>query len=46
MSKTNGIDVKMPIVSGNSEIISFELQIDNGKLGNFISVGGFDQISM
>jgi hypothetical protein len=36
------IKVQIPLVAANFEIISYELQIDNGLLGNYVSLGGFD----
>lgn len=40
------IKVRIPLVAANFEIISYELQIDDGLLGNYRSLGGFDSITM
>ena len=40
----------MPLIAdennGGSQIISYNLQIDDAERGEFVSVGGFDPISM
>jgi hypothetical protein len=36
----------MPLVDDHTQIISYELQIDDGFGGAFTSVAGFDKISM
>lgn len=36
------LHVKMPEVDDDDYIVSYELQIDDGKGGDFVSVGGFD----
>lgn len=36
------LHVQMPTVSDDDYILSYELQIDNGLNGEFVSVGGFD----
>ena len=41
-STETSIKVQVPLVAANFEIISYELQIDNGLLGDFVSLGGFD----
>ena len=38
--------MQIPLVNANSEIISYELQIDNGLLGDFLSLGGLKEITM
>jgi hypothetical protein len=40
------LHVEMPLVSDDSSVISYELQIDNGLGGTFISVAGFVSNSM
>lgn len=40
------LKVQMPLVSDHSQIISYELQIDDGFGGAFTSTSGFTQISM
>jgi hypothetical protein len=40
------ITVQMPVVTDDSSVLSYELQIDNGSGGSYVSVSGYDENTM
>jgi hypothetical protein len=36
----------MPLVADDSSVFTYELQVDNGMGGQFITVAGYDQYTM